>query len=49
VEKVIFGVCGELWFFVVDFGFVLIVLGFVLAFTRFCGVDFCAQNVDRLW
>jgi hypothetical protein len=48
-KKAIFGVCGELWCFVVDFRFCCDYFPFVLAFTRSCGADFCAQNVDRLW
>jgi hypothetical protein len=48
-KKVVFGVCGELWFFVVDFRFCWRFSPFVLAFTRFRRADFCVQNVDRSW
>jgi hypothetical protein len=48
-KKVILGICGQLWCFVADLTFCWDCFPFISVFTRACGADFSAQNVDRLW
>jgi hypothetical protein len=44
VEKAMFGICGELWCFVVDFRLLWIGFPFVRAFTGSCAGDFLRQK-----